>query len=77
MTTNCIRFSHSDEDLSISFESQAVTTDEVMSHFIQFLSAMGYARESIHEAMQEIVDEHDDYLKNLDKEKSRLPFDVD
>jgi hypothetical protein len=48
-----------------------------MSHFIQFLSAMGYARESIHEAMQEIVDEHDDYLKNLDKEKARLPFDVD
>jgi hypothetical protein len=38
---------------------------------------MGYARESIHEAMQEIVDEHDDYLKNLDKEKARLPFDVD
>lgn len=77
MTTNSVRFSHSDEYLTISFESEAVTTDEVMAHFIQFLLGMGYARESIHEVMREIVDEHDDYLKNLDKEKARLPFELD
>ena len=77
MAPTCISFSYADEDLKISFESQAVTTDEVMSHFIQFLLGMGYARASIHEAMREIVDEHDDYLKNLDKEKAKLKFNVD
>jgi len=44
-----------------------VTTDEVLEHFVRFLLGMGYARESIYEGMQEILDEHEDYLKSCAK----------
>jgi hypothetical protein len=62
-----IEFRYKDEDLTVSFESQGVTTDEVLEHFVRFLLGMGYARESIYEGMQEILDEHEDYLKSCAK----------
>lgn len=77
MTDSRLTFSHEDGDLKISFESQGVTTDEVMMHFVQFLLGMGYERASIHEAMQEIVDEHEDYLKNYEKMKLDFPPELD
>jgi DNA-binding transcriptional regulator YhcF (GntR family) len=72
-----IKFQHSNEDLSISFESQGVTTDEVMEHFVQFMLAMGYARESIYEAMRELLEEHEDYLKSCAKAKAEPLLSLD
>jgi hypothetical protein len=37
---------------------------------------MGYARESIHSAMQTIVDEHEDYLQNKPDYKLELAMEV-
>lgn len=62
-----IEFRYSDEDLSVSFESQGVTTDEVLEHFVRFMLGMGYDRESIYTGMQEILEEHEDYLKSCAK----------
>lgn len=58
-----IEFKYKDEDLTVSFESQGVTTDEVIEHFVRFLLGMGYERESIYEGMQEILDEYQEYIK--------------
>ena len=69
-------FTYTDEDSKITYESLGVTTDEVMHHFVCFLLSMGYARESIHDAMQEIVAEHEDYLKNQPDYKLELPPDL-
>lgn len=72
-----LSFHYSDNDLKINFDSEGVTTDEVMDHFIRFLLGIGYQRSSIHLAMQTIVDEHEDYLKNQDGRREELPSDLD
>jgi len=48
-----------------------------MQHFVQFMVGIGYGRDSVHESMREIVEEHDDYLKNYDGLKADLPLDLD
>ena len=48
-----------------------------MQHFVQFMVSMGYARDSVHDAMREIVEEHDDYLKSYDGIKARLLPELD
>lgn len=72
-----IKFQHSNEDLAISFESQGVTTDEVMKHFVQFMLAMGYTRESIYEAMRELLEEYEDYVKSSAKIKAESFLSLD
>jgi len=76
MDNSKLVFSYTDEDSKITYESMGVTTDEVMHHVVCFLLSMGYARESIHSAMQEIVEEHEDYLRNEPNYKLELPPDV-
>jgi hypothetical protein len=66
-----------EDDFMISFESQGVTSDEVIQHFVQFMVGIGYGRDSVHDAMRELVEEHDDYLKNYNGMKASLPFEVD
>lgn len=72
-----LTFSYADDDLNFSFESQAVTTDEVMDHFVRFLLGVGYCRHSIQEAMREVVEEHDEYLKAESKLRAELPPELD
>jgi len=74
--TSKLVFYYKDEDSKITYESLGVTTDEVMNHFVCFLLSMGYARESIHSAMQEIVEEHEDYLQNQPGYKLELAPEV-
>jgi hypothetical protein len=69
-------FTYQDEDSKITYESLGVTTDEVMNQFVCFLLSMGYARESIHSAMQEIVEEHEDYLQNKPDYKLELALEL-
>lgn len=54
-----IKFSLKEEDFSICFESEAVTTDEVLAHFVQFMLGCGYAEESIYAGMAECINEHE------------------
>lgn len=72
-----LTFSYADDDLKFSFESQAVTTDEVMDHFVRFLLGVGYSRHSINEAMRDVVEEHDDYLRAESKLRADLPPELD
>ena len=77
MEPRSLTFVCKEEDFKISFESDGVTSDEVMQHFVQFMVGIGYARDSVHDAMREIVEEHDDYLKNYDGIKAQLLPEVD
>jgi DNA-binding transcriptional regulator YhcF (GntR family) len=72
-----IIFQHFDEDFSIAFESQGVTTDEVLEHFVKFMLAMGYTSESIYEAMRELLEEHEDYLKSCAEIKAESLLSLD
>ena len=54
-----INFSLQEDDFLIKFESQAVTTDEVLAHFVQFMLGCGYAEESIYSGMRESIEEHE------------------
>jgi DNA-binding transcriptional regulator YhcF (GntR family) len=56
-------FTFVEDDFSCVLESQAVTTDEVMVHLIQFLRGCGYQDESIYDAMREAIDERDAFNK--------------
>jgi hypothetical protein len=76
MTEHKVVFNYQDQDSKIIYESFGITTDEVMNHFVCFLLSMGYARESIHSAMQTIVDEHEDYLQNKPDYKLELAMEV-
>lgn len=66
-----------EEDFKITSESKGVTADEVMQHFIQFMVGVGYCRNSVHDSMCEIVEEHADYLKQCDNLKIGIPFDLE
>jgi DNA-binding transcriptional regulator YhcF (GntR family) len=77
MYERTLTFLCKESDFTISFESQSVTADDVMQHFVQFMVGIGYGRDSVHESMREIVEEHDDYLKNYDGLKADLPLDLD
>ena len=50
-------------DFNCTIESEAVTTDEVIVHLVQFLRGCGYQDESIYDAMREMVQEYDDFLR--------------
>jgi hypothetical protein len=50
-------------DFNCTIESEAVTTDEVIVHLVQFLRGCGYQDESIYDAMREAIDERDAFNK--------------
>ncbi len=66
-----MKFILQEEDFIITFESGAVTTDEILAHVVQFMLACGYQEESIHAALQETLDERKDLLK------ARLVYDAE
>lgn len=73
MYERTLTFLCKESDFTISFDSQAVTADDVLQHFVQFMVGIGYGRDSVHECMREIVEEHDDYLKSYNGMKLDLP----
>ena len=77
MEQRTLTFLCKEEDFTISFESQAVTSDEVMQHFVQFMVGIGYGRDSVHDCMRDIVEEHDDYLKTYNGMKLDFPSELD
>lgn len=77
MELRSLSFVCKEDDFKITFDSDGVTTDEVMQHFVQFLLGIGYGRDSIHDAMKEIAEEHDNYLKCYEGHKSKLLPDLD
>ena len=77
MEQRTLTFLCKESDFTISFESQAVTSDEVMQHFVQFMVGIGYGRDSVHDSMREIVEEHDDYLKTYNGMKLDFPPELD
>lgn len=76
MQERTLTFLCKEDDFTISFESQGVTSHEVMHHFVQFMVGIGYGRETVQDAMRELVEEHDDYLKSYEGLKADLPFEV-
>jgi len=77
MQERSLTFLCKEEDFTITFQSEGVTSDEVMQHFVQFMVGVGYGRDSVHDAMREIVEEHNDYLKSYEGMKADLPFEID
>jgi len=77
MQERSLTFLCKEEDFTITFQSEGVTSDEVIQHFVQFMVGVGYGRDSVHDAMREIVEEHNDYLKSYEGMKADLPFEID
>lgn len=77
MYTRSLVFICKEDNFQLQLESQGVLAGTVVDHFIQFLQGIGYARETIHEAMQEVVDEYDDYLKSCERIKAEPLLSLD
>jgi hypothetical protein len=65
MAKRAFSFSLKEGDFNCVVESEAVTTDEVIGHIVQFLRGCGYQDESIYDAMGNMVAEytHDNLLQ--------------
>jgi hypothetical protein len=58
-----IKFTLEEEEYTIVFQSDGVTTDEVLEHFIMFMKGCGYYEDSIYSSLQESLDEREALLK--------------
>jgi hypothetical protein len=67
-----LEFILKEDDYTLKFDSNAVTADEVLEHFIQFMRGCGYRGSSIHEAMEALVDERNRELQE-DKAAGLIP----
>ena len=54
-----MKFTLEEEDYTIVFQSDAVTTDEILEHFVMFMKGCGYYEDSIYTAFQETIDERE------------------
>lgn len=57
-----MQFVLEEDDYKMVFQTDAVTTDQLLEHFVQFLRGCGYLDESIYDSMAELVQEHNDYV---------------
>ena len=57
-----MQFILEEDDYKMVFQTDAVTTDLLLEHFVQFLRGCGYLDESIYESMQELLEEREDYV---------------
>lgn len=51
-----MKFSLEEEDYTIVFQSDGVTTDEILAHFVMFMKGCGYNEDSIYDGFQETLD---------------------
>ncbi len=54
-----MKFTLEEEEYTIVFQSDGVTTDEILEHFIMFMKGCGYHEDSIYSALQESLDERE------------------
>ena len=54
-----MKFSLEEEDYTIVFQSDGVTTDEILAHFVMFMKGCGYNEDSIYDGFQETLDERE------------------
>lgn len=59
-----MQFVFEEDDYKMMFQTDAVTTDQLLAHFIQFLRGCGYLDDSIYESMGEMLRERDDVQRN-------------
>ena len=57
-----MQFILEEDDYKMVFQTDAVTTDQLLEHFVQFLRGCGYLDKSIYESMQELLEEREDYV---------------
>ena len=55
-----MQFVLEEDDYKMVFQTDAVTTDQLLAHFIQFLRGCGYLDESIYESMAELLRERNE-----------------
>lgn len=58
-----MKFTLEEEEYTIVFQSDGVTTDEILAHFIMFMKGCGYDEDSIYAALQENIDEREGLSK--------------
>ncbi len=66
-----MKFTLEEEEYTIVFQSDGVTTDEILAHFIMFMKGCGYDEDSIYSALQETIDEREGLSK------ARALYDAD
>jgi hypothetical protein len=54
-----MKFTLEEEEYTVVFQSDGVTTDEILEHFIMFMKGCGYYEDSIYSALQESLDERE------------------
>jgi DNA-binding transcriptional regulator YhcF (GntR family) len=54
-----MKFTLEEEEYTIVFQSDGVTTDEILEHFIMFMKGCGYHEDSIYSSLQETIDERE------------------
>ena len=54
-----MKFTLEEEDYTIVFQSDGVTTDEILEHFVMFMKGCGYHEDSIYSSFQETLDERE------------------
>jgi hypothetical protein len=52
-----MKFTLEEEEYTVVFQSNGVTTDEILEHFIMFMKGCGYNEDSVYVALQESLDE--------------------
>ena len=62
-----MQFILEEDDYKMVFQTDAVTTDQLLEHFVQFLRGCGYRDDSIYESMGELVRENDEYVTKLNE----------
>ena len=55
-----MQFVLEEDDYKMVFQTDAVTTDQLLEHFIQFLRGCGYPDESIYESIAELLRERNE-----------------
>ena len=66
-----MKFTLEEEEYTIVFQSDGVTTDEILAHFIMFMKGCGYDEDSIYSSLQENIDEREGLSK------ARALYDAD
>jgi len=54
-----MKFTLEEEEYTIVFQSDGVTTDEILGHFVMFMKGCGYQEDSIYSSFQETLDERE------------------
>ena len=58
-----MKFTLEEEEYTVVFQSDGVTTDEILEHFIMFMKGCGYDEDSIYSSLQETIDEREGLSK--------------